>query len=144
VKPATVADAALPGAGLVLDGRLAWGLPLLFPAVIILAAALPALIIGGFAASLVLPKALPLYAVLAATALALRWHLARRARLDPEATRKLARAASQAWLRGEPAATTQAQALVRAAPEMAQAWRLHALITGETRSLQRAEAIERR
>ena len=35
MKPATIGDALLPGAGLVLDGRPAWGLPLLVPAILI-------------------------------------------------------------------------------------------------------------
>ena len=143
MKPATVADALLPGAGLVLDGRPAWGLPLLVPAVLCLAAMLVALPLPGFR-GVVLPWTLPLYALLIASALTCRWHLARLARIDPEAARRHARAASQAWLRGEPEAATHARALVRCAPELAQAWRLHALVTGEARSLKRAEAIERR
>lgn len=143
MKPAAIADALLPGSGLVIDGRPAWGVPLLVPAVLILSALCLALLLGGFAGTWILPRALPLYALLALIALACRWHLARRARIDPEVVRRHARAASQAWLRGEPAAG-HALALVRAAPEQAQAWRLHALVTGEARSLQRAEAIEQR
>jgi hypothetical protein len=143
VKPVAIADALLPGSGLVIDGRPAWGVPLLVPAVLILAALTLALLLGGFAGAWIMPRVLPLYAVLALAALGCRWHLARRARIDPEAVRRHARAASQAWLRGEPAAA-HARALVEAAPEQAQAWRLHALVTGEPRGLKRAEAIERR
>lgn len=144
MKPAAIADALLPGSGLVVDGRPAWGIPLLVPAVLILAALALALLLGGFAGTWILPRALPLYVLLALAALGCRWHLARRARIDPEAVRRHARAASQAWLRGDPAAAEHAQALVRAAPEQPQAWRLHGLVTGASRSLQRAEAIEQR
>ena len=144
MKPAAIADALLPGCGLVLDGRPAWGVPVLVPAVLILSTLAVALLLGGFASAWILPRALPPYALLALAALACRWHLARRARIDPEIVRRHARAASQAWLRGEAAAAGHALALVRAAPEQAQAWRLHALVTGETRSLRRAEAIEQR
>ncbi len=144
MKPAAVADALLPGSGLLVDGRPAWGLALLVPAVLCLSALLLALIISGFAAAWVLPRALPLYVLLALTALAVRWRFAQLARLDPAATQRLARAASRAWLRDEPEAATIAQALTRAAPELAQAWRLRALVTGEAKALKRAEAIERR
>ncbi len=143
MKPVAIADALLPGSGLVIDGRPAWGVPLLIPAVLILSALSLALLFGGFAGTWILPRALPLYALLALAALACRRHLARRARIDPEVVRRHARAASQAWLRGEPAAA-HAMALIRAAPEQAQAWRLHALVTGEARSLKRAESIEQR
>lgn len=143
MKPAAIADALLPGSGLVIDGRPAWGVPLLIPAVLILSALCLALLLGGFAGTWILPRALPLYALFALAALACRWHLARRARIDPGLVRRHARAACQAWLRGEPTAG-HALALVRAAPEQAQAWRLHALVTGETRGLRRAEAIEQR
>jgi len=143
VKPSAIADALLPGSGLVIDGRPAWGAPLLVPAVLILAALALALLLGGFAGTWILPRALPLYVLLALSALGCRWHLERRARIDPEAVRLHARAASQAWLRGDPA-DAHALALVRAAPEQAQAWRLHALVTGDARSLKRAESIERR
>ncbi len=144
MKPAAVADALLPGSGLLVDGRPTWGLALLIPAILCLSALLFALILGGFAGFWVLPRALPLYLLLAVTALAIRWRFARLARLDPAQTRLLARAASRAWLRGEPEAAAQAQALTRAAPELAQAWRLRALITGEAQALRRAEAIESR
>jgi len=144
VKSNTIADAVLPGAGLVVDGHPARGLPLLVPAVVVLSAIIFALVFGGFAGSWILPRALPLYLVLAIAAVACRWRFERRARLDPAETHRLARAASQAWLRGDANAAQQAQALVRAAPELAQAWRLHAVVTGDRRSVQRAENIERR
>ncbi len=143
MKPVAIADALLPGSGLVIDGRPAWGVPLLIPAVLILSTLCLALLLGGFAGTWILPRALPLYALLALAALACRWHLGRRAQIDPEVVRRHARAASQAWLRGEPTAG-HALALIRAAPEQAQAWRLHALVTGEPRSLKRAESIEQR
>lgn len=143
MKPAAIADALLPGSGLVLDGRPAWGVPLLIPAVLTLSALSLAMLLGGFAGTWILPRALPLYALLSFAALTCRWQFARRARIDPDMVRRHARAASQAWLRGEPTAE-HAQALVRAAPEQAQAWRLHALVTGEARSLRRAEAIDQR
>lgn len=142
MKPTAVADALLPGSGLIVDGRPVWGIPLLVPAVLLLAALLLALLLGGFAASWVLPRALPCYAILIVIALLCRWRLARLARLDPQAVRRLARTASQAWLRGE--STAQAQELVRAAPDLAQAWRLHALVSGDARSLKRADSIEQR
>ncbi len=143
MKPAAIADALLPGSGLVIDGRSAWGVPLLIPAVLILSALVLALLLGGFASTWILPRALPFYGLLALAALTCRWLLARGARIDPDLVRRHARAASQAWLRGEPTAD-HALALVRAAPEQAQAWRLHALVTGEARSLRRAAAIDQR
>ncbi len=144
MKPVAIADALLPGSGLIIDSRSAWGLPLLVPAILLLSALLLALTIGGFASAWVVPRALPSYAALSVAALLFRWRFDRRGRLDPIAARQLARAASQAWLRSEPAAADHALALTRAAPELAPAWRLHALITGDQRSVRRAEAIERR
>jgi len=142
VKPVALADLLLPGSGLIVDGRWAWGAPLLAPAILLISAMLLALILGGFAGAWILPRALPVYLALSLLALGFRWRIERRARLDPEAVRQLARQASRAWLRGEPAAAAHAAALVRAAPELAQAWRLHALVTGESRSLKRAVVIE--
>ncbi len=137
-------DLALPGAGLLLDGRLAWALPILIPAVFVLAGLAGGLLLGGFAADWVLPRLLPTYLVLAGLASLLRLRLAGREAIDPATTNRLAREASQAWLRGAPDAAAKAVALTDAAPELAQAWRLRALVSGDARAARRAEAIERR
>ncbi len=144
MNSSAIADALLPGSGLVVDGRPAAGITLLVPAVLILAALLVAVLIGGFAAAWVAPRAIPAYLVLIGIAALLRWQISRRERIDPQEARRLARETSRAWLRDEPAATTLAGELVRAAPEMAQAWRLHAQVTGDARSLRRAASIEGR
>jgi len=144
VNRSAVADALLPGAGLIVDGRPAAGIPLLVPTVFLLAVLLLAAAIGGFAAAWVLPRALPAYVLLAVIAALVRWRIACRQRIDPQVARQLARDASQAWLRGDPAATAIATKLTGAAPEMAQAWRLHALVSGDVRSAKRATTIEQR
>lgn len=144
MKPAAVADGLLPGSGLVLDGRLGWGVPLLVPAVLIISSLLLALLVAGFLASRLALYGLPAYAVLSAAALLIRHRLALRERVDPEATRRLARAAEQAWLQGAPDAAEKARAVTRAAPEMAQAWRLLALVAGDAAAARRADAIDRR
>jgi hypothetical protein len=143
MRPATVADTLLPGSGLVVDGRLAPGAALLVPAVLLLCALLLSLTFGAFAAWVV-PRALPAYVLLSVIALALRWRYTRRERGDPARARVLARAAAKAWLRGESQAADEARQLVRACPEMANAWRLLAMVTGDARATARAEAIERR
>lgn len=144
MKRFAAADLLLPGAGLVVDGRLAWGVPLLVPAVLLLSALLLGLVVGGFAAAWIMPRALPPYLLLAVLAALVRWRLAARERIDPETVKRAARAAARAWLRGEADAVQHARAVVRAAPEMAQAWRLLALINGDARAARRAEAIDRR
>jgi hypothetical protein len=137
-------DLALPGAGLLLDGRLAWALPILVPAILILAALAGGLLLGGFAADWTLTRLLPAYLLCAALAALVRLRLAARETIDPEAAKRLARDAAQAWLRDAPDATGKAIALTDAAPELAQAWRLRALVSGDARAARRAEAIERR
>lgn len=145
MRAATVLDAAIPGSGLLLDGRLAAALPVLVPAVLVLALLTVALALGGAIGAWVWPRAVPAHLVLAAAALLLRWHFARRARIDPARARELARAAARAWLRGEDAAAAQAaRELVRAAPEVPNAWRMLALVAGDPRAERRAQAIEGR
>lgn len=141
-------DLVMPGASLTVAGRLGWGLPLLVLAVLNAALLLAALLLaavlgGGFLAAWAWPRCATVHLLLAGAALILRWRAARRAP-DPARLRALARAASAAWLRGEAVAATRARELVRAAPDEPQAWQLHALITGERRSLARAEALRRR
>jgi hypothetical protein len=144
VKPVTVADALLPGSGLIVDGRLAWGAPLLAPAILLLSALLLSLTLGGAFAAWTAPRAIPVYLLLSIGALVIRHRLAVRERVDPEQTRQLARAAEQAWLRNEPDAADKARAVTRAAPELPQAWRLLALVAGDAKAARRADAIERR
>lgn len=144
MKPTAVADGLLPGSGLIVDGRTAWGAPLLAPAILILSALAIALALGGAFAAWTLPRALPAYAALALAALLIRRRLAARERVDPEAAKRLARAAQRAWLLGEPDAAARARALTAAAPELPQAWRLLALVSGDAAAARRAEAIERR
>jgi hypothetical protein len=138
------ADLALPGSGLFLDGRIGVALGLLLPAILILAALLAASALGGFAAGWALPRLVPIYLLLAIGACGLRLVLARREQVDPARVRELARAAARAWLRREPDAAARARAVTAAAPELAQAWRLVALVAGDARAARRAEAIERR
>lgn len=138
------ADLALPGSGLFLDGRLVPGLGLLLPAILILAALLAATALGGFAAGWALPRLGPVYLVLAGAACAVRLVLARREQVDPARVRELARSAARAWLRREPDAAARARAVVAAAPGLAQAWRLVALVAGDASAARRADAIDRR
>lgn len=144
MKPTAIADGLLPGSGLIVDGRTAWGAALLAPAILLLSALAISVLLGGAFSAWTVPRALPLYAGLAVAALVVRHRLSLRERIDPARIRELARAAQQAWLRSEADAADKARAVVRSAPEMPQAWRLLALITGDAKAARRAEAIERR
>lgn len=140
-----ITDTLLPGSGLIVDGRVLPGAVLLAPAVAVWTALLLCLVIGGAFAEWALPRALPVLVLLAVAALVVRWRFARQARFDPAATRALARAAAKAWLRGQDAeAATGARQLVRTAPDLAGAWRLAALVTGDARAARRADAIDAR
>lgn len=141
---AGAADAVLPGAGLTIQGRLAWGVPLLACAVPVQAALLFALAFGGAVGGWLVPRALVAWAVLAAAALAVRWLLRRAERGDPAEAVRLARAVSRAWLRGEGEAAALARRLLRAAPAEPQAWRLAALVLDDPRAARRAESLARR
>lgn len=141
-------DLVLPGAALVVAGRLAWGLPLLALAVgcwalALLAAGLALALGGGFLLARVLPWAGVLHLAAALAALALRRRWAARPAADREQLHALARAACRAWLRGEPDAAARARALTAAAPNDPRAWRLAALLTGDRRAAARAQALER-
>ena len=141
----TLIDALVPGSGLIIEGRIWPGALLLAPAIAALSLLLVSLLLGGAFADWAGLRVLPVYAVLAGLACLLRWRYAQRARLDPVQVKKLARITAQAWLRGQDeAAASAAQALVRAAPELPNAWRLKALVTGDERATRRAVAIERR
>lgn len=140
-----ITDTLLPGSGLIIEGRTWPGALLLAPAIIVLSLLLVSLLLGGVFAAWALAHALPVYAILSIVTLVLRWRYARRARLDPAQVKLLARTTAKAWLHGQDAAAaTAAQALVRAAPELPNAWRLKALVTGDQRAERRAEAIEKR
>lgn len=143
MRPATILDATIPGSGLLLDGRLAAGLPLLAPTAICLALLIIAAAIGGAIGAWVIPRIIPAYLVLALAALGLRWHFARLARIDPVRAKELARSAAKAWLRGQDAeAAAAARQLVQAAPEVANAWRMLGMVTGDPKAERRAQAIE--
>ena len=144
---------ALPGAGLLIAGRLAVGLLLLVPVIILLALILGTLavftrgaawpIVGTFATC---------YAVLAALAGGLWWWFAQRERFDPAAVRALHRESATAYLQGKrDVALTKAKALVIAAPEESGAWRFLALVAADAgdhptarRAEQRAQTIDER
>lgn len=141
----TITDTLLPGSGLIIEGRTWPGALLLAPAIVILSLLLVCLLLGGAFAAWAIWKLIPCYAVLAVITLCLNKHYRRLAQLDPLQVKTLARATAQAWLRGEKeAAAHAAQSLVRAAPELPNAWRLKALVTGDEQATHRAEAIERR
>lgn len=141
----SIVDTLVPGAGLTIDGRFWPGAALLAPAVVVLSALVLAILVGGGVAEWVLPRALPVYALLAAIALLLRWRYARLARIDPVRAKELARTAAKAWLRGQDAeAAAAARELTAAAPEVANAWRLRAMVSGDARAERRAAAIDAR
>ena len=140
-----IADALLPGSGLIVEGRLAVGALLLLPAIVVLAALAVALVVGGALAADVWPQALPSYVLLGAIALLMRWRYTRLARIDPVRARELARAAAKAWLRGQDAeAIASAKQLVRAAPELPNAWRMLALVSNDPKAERQAQSIEAR
>lgn len=144
MKPTTIADALLPGTGLIVDGRLAWGIPLLVPAVLLLSALLLAVMLGGFLAAWVAPRGLPAYLILSLCALVIRHRLAARERFDPTQAKQLARAAASAWLRDDGDATAKARLVTRVAPDLPQAWHLLALVSGDAQATRRAKRIEAR
>lgn len=140
-----ITDTLVPGSGLIIEGRTWPGALLLAPAIVALSLLLVCLVLGGAFASWAVLRVLPAYTILSIVTLFLRWRYDRRSRLDPAQVKQLARQTAQAWLRGQDAeAATAAQALVRAAPELPNAWRLNAMVTGDERGNRRAEAIERR
>jgi hypothetical protein len=145
VRWLAITDTLLPGSGLIIEGRTWPGAALLAPAIVALSLLLICLLLGGAFAAWATLRVLPAYALLSITTLCLRWRYERRARLDPTQVKLLARTAAQAWLRGQDdVAASTAKALVQAAPELPNAWRLNALVTGDPRATRRAEAIERR
>jgi hypothetical protein len=137
-------DAILPGAGLVISGRLAGGIPLFAMALVLAAGAVVAVLMGGAVTPRMLPPIAAGYVLLIAIAQSARWAYARRARFDPQAARRLARSALAAWLRDQPeAAATASRQLLKLAPEEPGAWRLRHLVLGDGRDLAQAERLER-
>ncbi len=138
-------NCVLPGAGLLITGRLNAGLLLLVPTVILIALILGVLaiftraaawpLIGGFVSA---------YAALALIASGWWWWLRRRATFDPVAVRALHRLAAIAYLQGRSnEAVTLARRLVAAAPEESGTWNFLALVAsdaGDARTAARAEA----
>ncbi|MBN8527524.1 MAG: hypothetical protein J0M02_19495, partial [Planctomycetes bacterium] len=98
MKPTAIADGLLPGSGLIVDGRIAWGAALLAPAILLLSALAISLLLGGAFSAWTVPRALPAYACLAVAAILLRRRFDRRSRIDPGQARTLAREAQAAWL----------------------------------------------
>lgn len=140
-----LADACLPGSGLIVDGRYGVGAALLVPAIVVLSGMALAVVVGGALAEIVWPRALPIYILLGSIALLMRWRYARLARIDPVRARELARAAAKAWLRGKDTeALASAKQLVRAAPELPNAWRMLALVSNDAVAERRANEIEAR
>lgn len=140
-----VIDTLLPGSGLIIAGRIWPGTVLLAPAIVILSMLLVCFLVGGAFADWATLRLIPAYTLLSIVTIVLRWRYERRSRLDPLQVKQLARSTAQAWLQGrDEAAATAAQALVRAAPELPNAWRLKAMVTGDARATRRAEAIEAR
>jgi hypothetical protein len=158
MRPAlAILNAVLPGSGLVIEGRYAWGLTLLLPAIPLVAVVIAAMtVLGGAFADDVRAAALGAYACLGAGAILVGAIYARRARIDPVQVRAIHRAACAAWLTARsPAelakAIHSARAVVTAAPEEAGAWRFLARVAtdaGEKRLAHkadtRADAIEAR
>lgn len=119
----SLADALLPGSGLLRDGRIGAGLALLAAtALAAAAAALAGELVEPDAAAVLRLAALAAWAGGGLAAVLLRWRRHRRQRIDPVLVRRLHREACRAWLRGEADALARARALARAAPEEAGAW----------------------
>ena len=135
----------VPGAGLVVAGRLTIGVVLLLPTVLVVAVA------GLAAGILVRPLAVPVlfgclaaWSILAVISGLVWWWWARRCRIDPVRVRLLHREAAGAWLRGEATALAAARRLAAAAPEEPGAWRLLALIARDQGEPATVRAAERR
>ena len=115
----------VPGAGLVVEGDLLTGVPLLLASVVVMAVAgLAAALLAGGLATQVLLGCLAAWLVLGVVATGGWWFRMRRLRIDPEEVRRLHREALSAWLRGEPGAIPAARRLTRAAPAHPGAWRV--------------------
>ncbi len=135
----------VPGAGLLVAGRVAIGAALLLPAILV--AAVAGLAAGVLARPLAVPVllgCLSAWLVLAAVAGGIWWWWARRCAIDPVHVRALHREAAGAWLRGDGSALAAARRLADAAPEEPGAWRLLALIARDQGDVRTGRAAERR
>jgi hypothetical protein len=123
----------LPGAGLLIAGRMVSGLFLLLPTILLLALMLG--VLGLFSSEaawgILVWLALP-YGVLAAFAGAWWWACTRREHYDPAEVRRVHREAAAAYLQGQQAAALAgATRLTRLAPEEAGTWHFLALIASD-------------
>lgn len=144
--PPTVLDCVLPGAGLVLRGRLAWGVPCLVLSVLCLSSAILAqLVVIRPLATWVTLGCLGVYVVVALCAVAVQ-RLSQRVRtLAGEDLRRRHRAIATAWLSGDNAtAVSGARTLVQDAASEPGAWRLLELIAGRGGHPQEAARAGRR
>ncbi len=152
-----VLNGILPGSGLLIGGRLGWGLALLLPTIPLIAVEVAgfALLAGPFAQR-VLEIAWAIHAGLALLAIGLDVFFTRRAHIDPQRVRELHREACRRWLQARTPeslalALTAARAVVAAAPEESGAWRFLARVAGDAgdsllarRAESRADAIDLR
>lgn len=150
-------NVVLPGSGLLIGGRIGWGLTLLLPTILLIAvdAAGFALLAGPFGQRVLLISG-SLHVVLAMVAVGLDWYFLRRSRIDPQRVRALHREACRCWLQARtPEALAQAlfaaRTVVEAAPEESGAWRFLARVAGDAgdsalarRAESRADAIDLR
>jgi hypothetical protein len=148
---AIVADALLPGSGLLARGRLGVGVALIAAGALAASAlALGLAGVPGFDGGLV--RAAAAYLALGAAAALGGWSLDRGSRIDPTAVRAAHDEAAAAFLRGEnPAALAAARRVARLAPQEPGAWDLLALVARAAgdpgtadRAERRARALERR
>lgn len=139
-------DMVLPGAGLVVRGRLAVGLPCLVAAVLTIASAILAqlVLIRGNVTPVML-SLIGFYAVL--IAIAVITHILGRPPATPpvEFIRSRHRAIASAWLRGEASVALEgARELSRLASGEPGAWRLVELIASRSGEKQEAQRAARR
>lgn len=128
----SIADALLPGSGLLRDGRPQAGLALFaITAFAAAAAALAGELFEPGAAAFLRLGSVALWATAGLAAAFLRWRRHRRRHLDAPLVRRLHRDACRAWLRDEPDALSRARSLVRAAPEEAGAWTFLAQVAAD-------------
>lgn len=143
---AALFDVVLPGAGLVLRGRVGLGLALLVPAL----AVATLLTLSGLLATADFAATLRwwmigCYGVLAAVAVAAHLWMTRGRVADPQVMRDLHRQAAQALLNDRlPEAVDAAERLTAAAPREPGAWRLLAHVAVAAGDRKRAGRAERR